>query len=756
MKSIFTKFLTFNFLYFISFLSLFSQNAILNGIVLNTETNEPLIGVTIKVDEVGTVTNYEGKFEIKLAAGEYKVKFSYIGYEDIIESVVLKTDEAVTLNIVLRTQSTLLQTATVTSGKYEKPLSEVTVSMDVIKPRLIEAVNSTSVDQVLEKIPGVNIIDDQVNIRGGSGWSYGAGSRVLLLVDNIPAMQADAGFPNWNDIAIENTNQIEVVKGAASALYGSSALNGIINVRTAYATSTPVTHISTFYTQYLDPEDKEKIWYEEQPFETGISVSHRRKINKLDLVLSGFGLYENSFREDNFDRYGRITIGTRFRATDKLSIGFNSNFNKGKSKSYFYWKDWGPDALRGAEGTFTNTDKLRFTIDPFVTYHDNKGNQHKLITRFHYIDNKNNESQSNSSRLLYGEYQFQHRFEGIDLVTSAGIVGIYSGVKAELYGDTTYNSSNLAGYVQVDKKFLNRLNLSAGFRYERNTINGPEIVNGDPIPEGKSTEGKPVFRFGLNYQVAKATFIRTSWGQGYRFPTIAEKYIHTKAGGINIIPNPFLQSETGWTTEIGIKQGFKINKWVGYVDIAGFWSQYFNMMEFAVSPELDGFQSQNIGDTDIKGFEISIAGSGNLFGTTTSILAGYTYIDPKFQNLSDLDSILWYSTVDYNVLKYRHRHSFKLDLETKIKKFSIGIAMFYNSQIEAIDGAFEIIIPGLPQQRMEDMDGYKTFDARVAYQITKSIKIAFIGKNIFNEEYTARPGLLEPPRNLTCRLDFRF
>jgi len=375
-----------------------------------------------------------------------------------------------------------------------------------------------------------------------------------------------------------------------------------------------------------------------------------------------------------------------------------------------------------------------------------------LITRYHYIDNQNNEGQSNSSRLIYGEYQFQHRFDDIDLVTTAGLVGIYSGVTAELYGDTTYNTTNLSAYAQFEKKFIDRLNVSLGFRYEMNSINGPEVVNGDTIPDGNSMEGKPVFRVGLSYQIGKSTFIRSSWGQGYRFPTIAEKYIKTTAGGANIIPNPYLQSETGWTTEIAIKQGFNISKWQGYVDVALFWSQYQNMMEFTGTTF--GFQSQNIGNTDIKGFEISLGGQGDLFGANTSLLTGYTYVDPRFQEFTTQDSLN--SSVDYNVLKYRNRHSFKFDAETRIHNFSFGVAMFYNSNIEAIDNVFEWIIPGLAEQRMEDMNGYFTVDARIAYHFSKLFKISLIGKNIFNEEYTVRPGLLEAPTNITCRLDFKF
>ena len=77
-------------------------------------------------------------------------------------------------------------------------------------------------------------LDGQANIRGGSGWSYGAGTRVLVMVDDMPLISGDAGQVQWNLIATENVNQVEIIKGASSALYGSSALNGIINIRTDY------------------------------------------------------------------------------------------------------------------------------------------------------------------------------------------------------------------------------------------------------------------------------------------------------------------------------------------------------------------------------------------------------------------------------------------------------------------------------------------------------------------------------------------
>jgi iron complex outermembrane receptor protein len=118
-----------------------------------------------------------------------------VGYETTSRQIRLSAGESLSLNLSLSDGANLLQTATVTSGKFEKPLGEVTVSMDVIKSKLIENVNSTSVDEVLVKAPGLNIVDGQASIRGGAGFSYGAGTRVLALLDDMPALQPDAGLP---------------------------------------------------------------------------------------------------------------------------------------------------------------------------------------------------------------------------------------------------------------------------------------------------------------------------------------------------------------------------------------------------------------------------------------------------------------------------------------------------------------------------------------------------------------------------------
>ncbi|MFK7933298.1 MAG: carboxypeptidase-like regulatory domain-containing protein, partial [Saprospiraceae bacterium] len=159
---------------------LIAQDATLRGTLFDANNNDPLITATAILRDAagsmkGATTDFNGDYEITASAGEYTLEFTYIGYETQQQSLTLVAGETRVINATLKTAATLLQTATVTSGRYEKPLSEVTVSLEVIKPALIESVNSTSVDEVLEKVPGVTIVDGQANIRGGSGYSYGAG-----------------------------------------------------------------------------------------------------------------------------------------------------------------------------------------------------------------------------------------------------------------------------------------------------------------------------------------------------------------------------------------------------------------------------------------------------------------------------------------------------------------------------------------------------------------------------------------------------
>lgn len=738
----------------------YGQQGVITGIVQDASTNEPLVGASVVTTQLqGVSTDIDGTFSLTLPAGVYDYAVSYVGYVTQRYQITIESGQTYTMLFSMVLEEGLLNTIVVTGSKFEKKLGEETVTIDVIKADLIEHTNDVRLDQSVQRMPGVSVIDGQANIRGGSGYSYGAGSRVLLLMDDLPVLTGDAAFPSWDFIPIENIQQVEIIKGASSALYGSSALNGIIHVRTAYPTSTPETKFSFFNGAYFAPSDTmQKWWGDDFPFMAGANFAHKQKFGRFDLVAGSYIYAQNSYLKDIYNRRGRINVNTRYRISSNLSVGVNVNAQASRSANFFFWNNADSGLFVPAEGTVSLNQGFKITVDPFVHYFDQKGNRHKLLSRYYGNHNETpGVEQSNFSDLYYAEYQYQKHVEKINLVLTAGMLANQAHVQAALYGDSTYTASNQAIYVQADKKLFSKLNVSTGMRYEFNQI-------------GTLQESRPVFRAGANYQLAPYTYVRASWGQGYRFPTIAEKYISTGISGLSIFPNPDLTSETGYSAEIGIKQGLKISNWQGMLDASVFISEYNDMMEFtfgyytttgtAIAP---GFKSLNIGDTRIQGYEISFIGQGKFGTVPTTLILGYTYIDPTFQVFDSLQDAL--SSADYNVLKYRFRHTVKFDVESTFGQFRVGVTCNYNSFMEAVDAAFvDPIIPAINLYIIEGLQDYRdahntgdyVLDIRMAYSLKNSNEISLICANTLNRMYSQRPAMMEAPRNIMVKYSVRI
>ena len=761
----------------------------ISGTVTDYSTHEKLIGVTVTDEKMnGTITNDSGYFSMDLSVGSHQLEFSYLGYEKFTSSIEVSNGMNPELSIRLIFKNIELDQVVISGSKFEKKLSEETVSMEVLKPQLIENSNSIEMDEALNKMPGVNIVDGQANIRGGSGYAYGAGSRVLVLVDDMPQLSADANDVKWESLPTENLDQIEIIKGASSVLYGSSALNGIINIRTAYPTSKPLTKIS-FYTGIFDnPKNDSLVWWgNEQPFFTGGSFFHSQKFGPLDLVVGGNLAEEQSYLHGEYFTRGRLNANTRYRFKnmDGLSAGINTNVVRYESGTFFIWAadtaafepygGFDPATSSLSEGKYT-----RFNLDPFITYFSPNGDKYSVKSRYYLTDNQTTDTaKSANAKLYYADFQYQKHFQvGLSMVIGAS--GSSSVINSGLYG--SHNANNKSVYLQFEQK-IGKLTAEGGMRYESFCID---------TDKGKS---QPVFRAGLNYQIGIASFLRASFGQGYRFPSVAEKYTRTNIGSIVVFPNPDVEAETGQSAEIGFKQGFKIDQWLGYVDIAGFANWYQNFMEFRfgyyppfvdtsgfINPAYIGFKSVNVENAKITGTEISIIANGKLFGLPLTLLTGYSFINPidvdakkRVDSLLNNDQSLTAYEQDsisqLQYLKYRYKQTIKFDAEISVHKFSTGLSFQYTSFMINIDpfftGTDPIIlqltggvpfefVPGISEYRNEHKQGDYFLDWRLAYQINENVKAAFIVKNITNNEYTQRPAMLEAPRNFALQVSMKF
>jgi iron complex outermembrane receptor protein len=650
---------------------------------------------------------------------------------------------------------TMLDEIVVSAGRYEQKLSDVMVSVDVIKPERIAHTNTLSLDAIIRQTPGVEILDGQPGIRGGAGYSYGAGSRVLVLMDDLPILTGDVGDVKWDYLPVENIEQVEIIKGASSVLYGSSALNGVFNIRSTYPVNVPRTKLSLFSGMYMEPEREEINWSDRPRFFGGLEFSHRRKIRDLDLVLGGNLFRDEGYREDEYQDRGRMNLllRRRSRAVKGMSYGINLNGMLADKSDFLIWRDAGPGAWRQNQLALSPLTGSRLNVDPFVEYIGRAGDRHSLKTRYFWIDNNfpDTPDKNNSSGFFYGEYRYQRKISQ-KVEASAGLAGTWANSVAALYGQHT--SSNQAVFGQADASLLPSLKASLGLRFERYVLDGLEEYS------------TPVIRMGLNYRLTGSGYLRASFGQGYRFPSIAEKYTATNVGVLKIFPNPDLVSETGWSAELGFKQGLKISGWHGYLDLAAFWTEYSDMIEFVFDvygpdsvPGLDdyGFKALNVGNARIAGFEVSMYGSGEIGPISLNLMAGYTWLDPVDKDAADTAADRSSAT-----LKYRYRHSLKSDAELAYGRFSVGLTFVLNSRMDRVDEVFvdpffgNAILPGFPEYWKEYNRANPLFDARVLCNITPWMTVGLILKNALNREYPGRPGDIQPPRNMTLRLTADF
>jgi outer membrane receptor protein involved in Fe transport len=728
-------------------------NGIIKGKVSDRITSEPLAGVYVVYgNSLGTTTDKDGNYIIKTEENKLNITFKFIGYESVSKNISLKDGETIELNIALDMKIREIDQIVVSANKNEQKVAELTVSMDIIKSAFLSDNHITDPQELINKTPGIEVMDGQASIRGGSGFSYGVGSRVLALIDGLPVIAADAGNIKWQFLPLENLSQIEIIKGASSVLYGSSALNGVINFRTSDATNIPVTQFFAETGIYGNPPDRDRIWWNTPRIFTSASFSHLQKTGNTDVGIGANLLIDEGYRRLNGEKLGRISLKLKHfnSKIDGLTYGLNINSGLTVKRDFVLWENAGSGALKQAESATIELHGDFLSIDPYISLKKSDRYKHDLRMRFQSSRNRFPDSEKNNSDAysLFSEYQLWYKLSDIFDLTS-GISGSFNRINSNFYGDHT--GANMAGYAQLEVSPVERLKAVGGIRVEQNSL------------DNKNDKIVPVFRAGLNWQAADFTFLRASFGQGYRYPSIAEKHASTTLGSVTIFPNPDILPESGWSTEAGVKQGILIGTVQGQADLSFFMSQNTNMIEYFLAIYTDpitgipstGFKATNIEQSRVYGAELEYMLTGSIGKVNTTLSGGYTYIYPvEFNKATQQNTD--------NYLKYRRKHSGKIGFTASWKKFESGLNLYIKSKILRIDDFFlnattgEAILPGFPGYWATHNTGYILLDANLGYRINEEFTLSLAVKNLTNTEYMGRPGDIQPQRNYSIRFTGKF
>ena len=768
----------------------FSQT---KGIVLDASNGARIIGARIVLSSgQKSITSNTGEFILSNVKYPNSLVVSMMGF--ISETVKLSKDTLLTIN--LKTQVQEISDVVVTASRRNQNIEDVPISMEIIKPELINNKGFSNLEQAVDQSPGVYAMDGQVSIRGGGGFAYGAGSRVALLWNGVPMMSPDVGDAKWNAIPMEQTSQIEILKGASSVLYGSGALNGIIALTEKEPSPKGNFSAKVQSGVYGNPRRKSMQWWDKNPTFHLADVYFGKSYKYLGYTVGANAYLDSGFRQGENEKRFRLNGSFYFKpkSNSKLKAGLSYNAQYQDLGVFILWKN---DTLgyQAQDNTLSRQKAIRINVDPYIKFYDKFQNQHQLKTRYYIVTTGSDAKVGDASiaDLFYADYQFQRKF-GTSINLSAGITHNLGQVKSWVFGD--HISSNSALYGQVESK-LNRLDITAGMRIEHYKLDTMPVDSRFKLNDSLSIPVYPIFRMGLHYKLTPATHLRASFGQGVRFPSIAERFVSTSVGGLTIFKNPNLKPEKGWSSELGFKQLVKLgSSWKGFLDVAAFINEYKNMTEFTfgiynpltgeslssngildteayneliaqgiVLSQLVGFRATNAEKARITGLEFSFNSQGKIGEVELTSLLGYTYMNPISLN-QDPSYRISFSDSTSNMLKYRFKHLVKMDIQATYKKFSLGISLRYNSFMKNIDLMFEepiltdtgqqFILPGLKEYRKNNRSGALVFDSRFIYHITKEIKLNLIVNNLFNAEYVSRPADLQAPRNFLLQLQYAF
>ena len=828
--------LLFAFVVTLSF-STFAQSS-LTGTIRFT-IDEVCPGAEVKLtgpQQFSVLSNSNGAYSFNelTVAGRYMLSVGFLGYETFYKEFEISDQQIqeaaiIVIEHVFEEDTEMDDIIVQGWGKSGKPLEEEIVSVDVVNTQLIESNAIINASDAIERVPGIVIVDGQISVRGGGGYAYGTGSRVTLVIDDVPILTPERNEILWDFVPLETTDQIEVVKGSSSVQYGSSALNGIVHARTRWPernskAQTRIRTFSTFYDKAYQEDYRSAQWWQTPdtgnsfqsfPHSVGFSYyngKHYAKRN-LDVVFGAFATTDQTHIVEEFNH--RIRGSVRMRWTPEKFDRFNMQLSVlsmyRHRSNIFIWNGDSSEILKPLANY-----RVRYQyamIDPVLTYYlgEKRNQKLQLISRFYLdkalngIGNRNNESYQIYNDLRYFN-EFGNIFSFVGGITNRQMIVRANALRGFFPdGTNTFRYGELSGYGNLDVK-LDRLVINSGFRFESYIIDEPtaQLINDTSInsdadslnPQGRFLFSKPVFSIGANYSLSKRSNLRISFGQSFRVPSIAERFVdETLENTLRIRPNPTIRPEAGFSMEFGYKYHTTLKKTLNiYADAAIFYQSFTDMIEFQfgvdpTDPIPLGFQANNVSKARILGYELSLSSSGKIGKVPLNALIGYTYtfggnaaVNEEYNRLGPLirDAFGAYHISDLEqaefqngnivqrensilngILNYRWRHLLKADVNTGYGKWTAGFVYRYYSYLDRIDEVFEIdVYPYTAAfgryRENRQFKGEHILDLKTGFNFSEKTTLSFVAQNVFNRFIVIRPGKANPPRTYTLQATFEF
>ena len=672
-----------------------------------------------------TTTGGDGRFAFARApAARFTLRVAAVGFEPATVVIPADTGAGAPIAIALVGSAIVVAPMVVTASRETQLAGDAPISVAVATDEDIARRATIGVDEAIARLPGVQILDGQINIRGSSGYTKGLGSRVLLLVDGVPANEGDRGGIDWDLLPVTEVERVEVLKGTGSALYGSAALGGVVNVITRDLPDRPQLVARLLAGGYADPPRAVWRWRSSSAVFGGADLSLSHPVGPLKLLVSGGIVGNQGYRENNDDRRNHALAklvyadGPGVRAELLAAAAHEDHGN------VVFWCVHGQCADSGLAyqpfrvdsttlGDRVRSDKLlvqataRRIVGTDLALHGRVS-----WYRTHFQDAFRTDSESATADRLGTEIGMEWH-PGSERVINAAMEATYSDVTSDLFGN--HSQTEFAWDAESESAVGTAGHATLGARIDAIAVDGV----------GWTAVASP--RLAATWRLPFA-LLRASLGRGFRAPSLAERFTSTAAQGIRVVPNPNLADETSWAGELGAAA--PVSQRV-VVDAAVFWNQYQNLIEPALVSGGTEIQFANVTRARVRGFDLSARAAG-LMGNHLGATLGYTLLDAR-----DL-------TLDLP-LAFRPRHQATLSADWRFDLGGAGdLVAGFDARLATSPERVEIF-------ENDTRVAARTLDCRATWR-RRGLQLVAKVENVFNYTYTLVPRTLEPPRTYSTSL----
>jgi len=760
------------FIYSLSFAD--NKPGSVSGLVIDGSTKESISSAKVNLLQVSTggvfriETDLSGKYTLhNLAEGNYIISVSRPGYKDASVEFTLNASEEKVLNLYIDAVDIETEKINVTATKTEQTLQKTPSSISLITSDEIMKRNKITFDQVLEDVQGVTINRTSginvsaLSIRGSSDVAGGGiGNRVLLLLDGRPSLTGDSKGALWALIPVSVIERTEVVKGAFSSLYGSSAIGGVVNVITKKPTYKPYTLVnlnSGFYEKHPD-----SLRYTDRLLAFwGMNILHSNTVNKFAFLVNlDFKKNEGYAQQTEYNFYSGLGKFT-YDLFGNRDLEMTLQYTNSESGYPHYWRvDPGTYAQPYQTNPYYIGDKIKKETQSIdIGYQAIPNSKSKYSSKFYYykLNSKSIYNPDNPVSIEYGapgqsfetnisSYNFgnisqvdytigdrHYLIGGLDLQWNV----VRSSPEEILYGDR--QQYNIGLYMQEQWNIL--------FDNSRNTVLSSSI--GGRFDYNKFTGSFEEFQFSpkfsmlyspsSNSPVLNNTSLRFLVGRAFRAPSIAELYFKRELfGGFNFVYNPELKPEEMASVEFGIRKTFKQRF---NFDLSVFYNKYDNLIQYVnIGPTPNGpFQVQNVADAQIKGIEFAIDYASALKLSSEDFNYGfgfdYTYIDAR--DLSD--------GRNNDFLPYKPKHIVNGNVNLGLYGFNLNVSGKYVSEID------EVLF-----FTYEEPDAYFLMNMKLSKTLGKHLNFFAAVSNLTDKFYQELERIAAPNRSFNAGFSYEF